>query len=323
MKKNKNILKIGTEVIKSEILALSKLKNSIGPSFAKAVEAISSAKGNIVFTGVGKSKLILEKTCGTFSSLGIASYTLDPTSANHGDLGRLQQKDILIIASNSGNSREFQSILKFSSNSNIKIIGITSNSKSLLYKFANIKIIHPKVKEAGKSNYSLVPTSSTTLLSALGDALAISVASKKGFKISKFGEHHPHGSIGKSLAKIKEIMIPKSKLPFIKISSSFSQTLSKIAEKRLGCVLIERKKNKISIITDGDTARAARKYKNIQKIKAGHFMTKNPRFVDESILVTDALKLLNKSRINVLLVKKKNKFVGLVSLHHILEFLEE
>jgi arabinose-5-phosphate isomerase len=323
MIKNKNILKIGKDVIKTEINALKKLQKSIQSSFYKSVELIEKSKGNIVFTGVGKSKLILEKTCGTFSSLGLTSYTLDPTAANHGDLGRLQQKDILIIASNSGASKEFEPILKYAKKINIKIIGITSNSSSELSKNATINIIHPKVTEAGNKNFSLVPTSSTTLLSALGDALAIAVASKKKFEKKSFGLFHPMGSIGKQLATVDELLIPKSKLIFVNKNTNFADTLSKISTSKLGCILINNKTKKISICTDGDCARAAYKYKNLQKIKVKDFMTKKPITIDSKTLIKDALTILNNRRVKVLLVYKKNKFAGLINLYTIWDFLNK
>jgi arabinose-5-phosphate isomerase len=324
MNKKQNILKIGKDVIKSEINALKKLQNSIGIDFVKAVDLIYNTKGNIVFSGVGKSKLILEKTCGTFSSLGLSTYTLDPMAANHGDLGRLQQKDTLVIASNSGNSKEIDSIIKFAKKTKIKIIGITSNKNSQLFKNSNINILYSKVKEAGDKNFALVPTSSSTLLSTLGDAIAIAVATKRNFKISYFGKFHPSGAIGKSLTTVKEIMIPSRKLPYIKDDTTFSKTLGKISINRLGCVLVKNaKNNKIGIVTDGDCSRCAYKYKNLQKIKAKDFFTKKPKFISEKTLVSEALKILNKNRINVLLVKKSSKIVGLISLHSILEFLEK
>jgi len=324
MNKKQNILKIGKDVIKSEIIALKKLQNSIDYDFVRAVDLIYNTKGNIVFSGVGKSKLILEKTCGTFSSLGLSTYTLDPTAANHGDLGRLQQKDILVIASNSGNSKEIDSILKFAKKTKIKIIGITSNKNSRLFKNSNINILYSKVKEAGDKNFALIPTSSSLVLSSIGDAMAIAVATKKNFKINYLSQFHPSGSIGKSLTTVKEIMIPSKKLPYIKDDTIFSKALGKISINRLGCVLVKNNKNnKIGIVTDGDCSRCAYKYKNLQKIKVKDFFTKNPKFISEKTLVSDALKILNKNRINVLLIKKSSKVVGLVSLHSILEFLEK
>lgn len=324
MKYKDNTLEIGKGVIQSEIIALKKLLKSFNSSFVKAVELIFNTKGNIVFSGVGKSKLVLEKTCGTFSSLGITSYILDPTAANHGDLGRLKHKDILIIASNSGSSKEFEPLLNFARKINIKIIGITSNNKSELYKKSFIKILHPKVKEAGNKNFSLVPTSSTTLLSALGDAIGIAVANKQKFKISNFGLFHPSGNIGKQLTKVKDLLILKSKLYFVNDDTGFSKTLSTISMSGLGCIFVKDKKTKkISICTDGDCARAAKKFKNLNNLKVKEFMTKNPVTIDADTYVSDALNLLNKNRINVVLVRKKKVFVGVINLHSILQFLNK
>lgn len=322
MKSEKQILNFGKKIIKEEIIALNKIQKHLGLSFAKAVNIINNTKGNIVFTGVGKSKLILEKTCGTFSSLGIPSYVLDANQASHGSLGNLQKNDTLVIASNSGNTSELISIFKFAQKYKIKIIGISSNSKSQLYKYSDINIVYPKIKEAGDKNFSLVPTSSTTILTCIGDALAITVAKKRNFKISKFGEHHPHGSIGKSLTPIKDLLITGKQIPYVDANAQFSKVLSTISSKRLGCALVkEKNKNKLSIITDGDTSRAASKFKSLQNIKAKNIMTKNPTFIDESILAPEALAIMNKKRITILLVKSKGKFKGLVSIHSILEFL--
>lgn len=322
MKSEKQILNFGKKLIKEEIKALIKVQKNININFSKAVNLINNTRGNVVFSGVGKSKLILEKTCGTFSSLGISSYVLDANQASHGSLGNLQKNDTLIIASNSGNTNELITILKFAKKYKIKIIGISSNLKSQLYKYSNINIVYPKVKEIGDKNFSLVPTSSTTALTAIGDALAVSVAKLRGFKIKEFGETHPSGSIGKALTQIKDLLIIGKNIPFINSKAKFSKILSAIASKRLGCVLVKDKNSKkISIITDGDCSRAVAKYKNLSLIQAKDIMTKNPSYIDEITLASDALSLMNKKRITVLLVKHKTKFKGLVSLYSILDFL--
>jgi len=322
MKSEKQILNFGKKLIKEEIKALIKVQKNMNINFSKAVNLINNTRGNVVFSGVGKSKLILEKTCGTFSSLGISSYVLDANQASHGSLGNLQKNDTLIIASNSGNTNELITILKFAKKYKIKIIGISSNKKSQLFKNSNINIIYPRVKEIGDDNFKLVPTSSTTVLAAIGDALAISVGKLKKFKIKKFGETHPGGSIGKSLTSIQDLLITGNSIPFVDSNASFSKVLSVIASKRLGCALVKDKKFKrISIVTDGDTARAASKYKNISSLKVNQFMTKNPKYINENTLITEALSIMNEKRITILLVKSKNKFKGLVSLHSIIEYL--
>jgi len=167
-----------------------------------------------------------------------------------------------------------------------------------------------------------VPTSSTTALTTIGDALAVSVAKLRGFKIKEFGETHPSGSIGKALTQIKDLLIIGKNIPFINSKAKFSKILSAIASKRLGCVLVKDKNSKkISIITDGDCSRAVSKYKNLSLIQAKDIMTKNPSYIDETTLASDALSLMNKKRITVLLVKNKTRFKGLVSLYSILDFL--
>lgn len=324
MKSEKQILNFAKKIINEEIIALSKINKHLNKNFSKAVNLINNSKGNIVFSGVGKSKLILEKTCGTFSSLGISSYILDPNQASHGSLGNLQKNDTLVIASNSGNTNELLSIFKFAKKYKIKIIGISSNSKSQLFKNSDVNIIYSKVKEAGDKNFKLVPTSSTIALAAIGDALAISVAKLRNFKIREFGETHPSGSIGKSLTPIKELLITGKKIPYINSNASFSEVLSAIASNRLGCVLIKDKNSKkLSIITDGDTARASTKNLYFSKFKARDFMTKNPKYIDEMTLAPDALSIMNDKRITILLVKSKGVFKGLVSIHSIIEFLEK
>ena len=324
MKSEKQILNFGRKLIKEEINALSKAQNNLNINFSKAVNLINSTKGNIVFSGVGKSKLVLEKTCGTFSSLGISSYVLDPNQASHGSLGNLQRNDTLIIASNSGNTNELINIIRFAKKYKIKIIGISSNSKSQLSKYSDISIIYPQVKEVGDLNFKLVPTSSTTVLTAIGDALAITAGKLRNFKIQKFGETHPSGSIGKSLTPIKELIITGKKIPYVARNAKFSKILDTIASKKLGCTLVKDKiSKKISIITDGDTARSAKKFKNFSTLEAKDIMIKNPMFIDENTLVPEALKIMNKKRITILLVKSKGRFKGLISIHSILEFLGE
>jgi len=322
MKSEKQILNFGKKLIKEEINALTKVQKNLNINFSKAVNLINNTKGNIVFSGVGKSKLILEKTCGTFSSLGISSYVLDANQATHGSLGNLKNNDTLIIASNSGNTNELIAIFKFAKKYKIKIIGISSNSKSQLFKNSDINIVYPKVKEIGDNNFKLVPTSSTTALTGIGDALAISVANLRGFTIRDFSKAHPGGSIGKALTPIKDLLITGKNIPFVNSRDSFSKILSVVASKRLGCALVKDKNSKkISIVTDGDCSRAVYKFKNLSSIKAKDIMTKNPSYVDENTLAPESLSIMNKKRITVLLVKSKRKFKGLISLHSILEFL--
>jgi len=324
MKSDKQLISFGRGIIKEEISALNKLQKSINSSFSKAINAINKNKGFVIFCGVGKSKLILDKTCGTFQSLGISSYVLDPSQASHGSLGNIRSDDLFIIASNSGETNELLPILKLARENKNVVIGITSGTKSKLAKHSNIKIFYPNVKEAGDANFKSVPTSSTTVLNSLGDALAITIAKSRGFTISKFAKAHPGGSIGKSLASVSEIMMTGRQIPYVNANLKFPKILNKIASAKLGCVIVKMKNSsKLGFLTDGDCARAAKKFKNLQEVTAKQFMTKNPKYIDENLKIPQALKLMNKSRINILLVKSKGKFKGICSLHSVLEFLQK
>ena len=180
--KNNTIIKQAQSTINTEIVALKKLSSSLGNSYLKTVNAINNVKGRVICCGVGKSAKILDKISSTFSSVGISSFVLDVTDANHGSLGAIKKDDIFLIASFSGNSSELLNILKFAKKFKIKIIGISSNIKSKLISVADIKLVTPKIKEAGNKDLDFVPTASSTMLVALGDAIAMSIAKKRSFK---------------------------------------------------------------------------------------------------------------------------------------------
>ena len=319
---NKSIINIANKVIGTEIEGLKKLSKSINISFAQAVNTINNSKGRIVCCGVGKSAKILEKISSTLSSIGIASFTLDPTDAGHGSLGAICKGDVLIIASFSGNSSELNSILGYAKKNKIKIIGISSNLKSNLIKLSNVKILIPKVAEAGNENLNMIPTSSSINLLALGDCMAIALATKNKFNKKKFGKLHPSGSIGKNLSDISKIMIVRKNIPFISQDSSLQKTVMKISSGRLGCAIVTNKQKKVcGFISDGDINRGIRKYKNIFLKKSKDIMSKKPTYISNTCMVTEALEIMNRKKITVLLVAKNKKLHGLVHMHDVLSFL--
>ena len=319
---NKKTIHTARQVINAEILALKKLSQSINGSFCQAVNLLHKSKGRVVCCGVGKSAKILEKISSTLSSIGISSFTLDPTDAGHGSLGAIKKQDVLMIASFSGNSTELNSILKYAKKFSIKIIGISSNARSNLIKSSYVKILMPKVVEAGNKNLDILPTSSSTNLLALGDCFAISLATKNKFNKKKFGELHPSGSLGKNLSEISEIMITGKKVPAVSDDSSVQGAVLKISSGRLGCVVVVNKYKKIcGFISDGDMNRAIKKYKNIFSKKAKDIMSKKPKTISGNFLVVDALRLMNEEKITALLVVKNHKLQGLVHMHNILGYL--
>ena len=318
----KSIINIANKVISTEIEGLKKLSKSINISFAQAVNTINNSKGRIVCCGVGKSAKILEKISSTLSSIGIASFTLDPTDAGHGSLGAICGGDVLIIASFSGNSSELNSILGYAKKNKIKIIGISSNLKSNLIKLSNVKILIPKVAEAGNQNLNMIPTSSSINLLALGDCMAIALATKNKFDKKEFGKLHPSGSIGKNLSDISQIMIARKSIPFVHEDSSLQKTVIKISSGRLGGVVVTNKRKQVcGFISDGDINRAIKKFKNIFLKKSKDIMTKKPTYISNTCMVTEALAIMNRKKITILLVAKNKKLYGLVHMHDILSFL--
>ena len=322
MKKNK-FKKVAQEVIISEIKSLNKLKASIDNNFQKVIEAIINCKkGKIILSGVGKSGIIAKKISSTLSSVGTPSFFVDASSCSHGDLGQISSNDVLILISNSGESSELKNIIQYANrNKNINLIGIVSKKNSLLYKNSDIKILLPEVKEAGPGN--IVPTSSTIMQLAIGDAIAISTMKQKNFGEKEFKKFHPSGSIGAKLKTVEDLMLKGKKIPFINENIKMLKALKIITKKRLGVLIVQNNSKKTNgIITDGQIRRVSEKKGNLNNLKVKNVMTKNPISVDKDVLAVKALSLMNSKRITSLCVHKnkaKNKTVGIIHIHNILE----
>ena len=209
--KKKNFIKIGKAVINLEIKALNKLKKNLNNSFNLAVEQIVKCKSKVILCGVGKSGLIANKIASTLSSVGTASFYLSASDSSHGDLGSISKKDILILISNSGETNELKNIIQYANRNKILLIGIVSKKDSVLYRSADIKLLIPKVTEAG----SIIPTSSTTSQLALGDALAIATMRQKKFNNKDFKKIHPAGTLGSQLKTVEDIMLKDKAIPFV------------------------------------------------------------------------------------------------------------
>ena len=322
MKKNK-FKKVAQEVILSEIKSLNKLKASIDNNFHKVIEAIINCKkGKIILSGVGKSGIIAKKISSTLSSVGTPSFFVDASSCSHGDLGQISSNDVLILISNSGESSELKNIIQYANrNKNIILIGIVSKKNSLLYKNSDIKILLPEVKEAGPGN--IVPTSSTIMQLAIGDAIAISTMKQKNFGEKEFKRFHPSGSIGAKLKTVEDLMLKGKKIPFINENIKMLTALKIITKKKLGVLIVQNNSKRTNgIITDGQIRRVNEKKGNLNNLKVKNVMTKNPISVDKEVLAVKALSLMNSKRITSLCVHKnkaKNKTIGIIHIHNILE----
>ena len=319
--KNENI-EIGKNVIDLQIKALKKLKFSIESSFDKAVNIISKCKSKVIICGVGKSGIIASKISATLSSVGTPSFPISANDCSHGDLGRITKKDILILISYSGNTSELKNVIKYAKANKIIIIGIVSNKDSLLYKSSNIKLFIPEVIESG---YGIVPTSSTTIQLSIGDALSIALMNKKKFGKLDFKKFHPSGSLGNKLKTASDIMLTKSKIPFINENQFMKKALRVINSKRLGfLVVINNQGLTCGVFTDGDLKRLMQKKNRIENLKIKSFMSRKPYSVEKNTLASEILFQMNKRKItNVCVYGKENKrkTIGVIHIHNLLNNL--
>ena len=273
--RNQNLINIGKEVIKIEADSLKKLQSYIGKSFEQIIKIILSCKhGKIIVSGVGKSGIIGKKWSATLSSTGTPSFFLDASNASHGDMGQITSNDVIILISLSGASDELKNIIQFASrNRNIKLIGVTSKKDSLLYKNADVKFLLPPVTEAGPGGF--VPTSSTTVQLALGDAIAIACMRFKKFGKLDFKKFHPSGSLSIKLKTVEDLMLVGRNIPFVNENISMKDALKNIEKKGLGAIVVKNNRNNTNgILTDGDLKRLSNLKFNFYNLKIKDVMKK-------------------------------------------------
>ena len=316
----KKFKSIARNVIDLEIKGLTKLKKFINNSFNKAIESIATCQSKVIFGGVGKSGLIASKIASTFSSIGTPAFSISAADCSHGDLGSITKRDILILISNSGSSEELKNIIQYANRNKIKLIGIVSKKNSLLYKASDIKLLIPEVQEAG---FGIVPTTSTSVQLAMGDALAIALMNYKKFSKLDFKKFHPSGSLGNKLKTVEDLMLTKKKIPFINENKSIQSGLKIINMKKLGILIARNKFLKTTgVFTDGDIKRTIQKNIDIKKNKIKNFMSKDPISVEKDTLAAKALSIMNDKKITSLCVYNKNnkkKTIGIIHIHNILK----
>ena len=315
----KNFIKFARDVINLEIKGLIKLKKSLNSSFNKAVNEIAKCNSKVILCGVGKSGLIASKIAATFSSIGTPSFFLSASNSSHGDLGCITKKDILILISYSGETNELKNIIQYANRNKILLIGIVSKKDSTLYKASDIKLLTPQVKESG----GIIPTSSTTVQLAFGDALAISLMKQKKFNKLDFKKLHPAGTLGAKLKTVEDIMLTGKKIPFVNEKLKMKNALKILSNKKLGVLIVQNNKRKTTgIITDGQIRRFNQKNRNLLTTRVDEVMTKNPITIEKSALAAKALSLMNNKKITSLCVfdkKDKKKTIGILHVHTILQ----
>ena len=318
----KNYIALAKKSADIQISELKKIKKVFNSSFIRAIDLILNCKGKVIFAGIGKSGLIARKISATFSSVGIPSFFCDPAQALHGDIGKIEKKDILIIFSYSGNTSELNNMLKYANRYRIKIVGVASKPDSVLLKASDIKLVLPKVKEAEITG--MVPTSSTSITLLLGDCLATTAMHLKKFTKEKFKIYHPGGNIGNSLLLAKDIMIVGSKMPVVNFKMNFNKALSVMNKKQLGVIVVTKNRFIMGLITDGDLRRELNKKSSNNNLTG--FITKNPQVVNENMPASKALGIMNEKKITSLLVvsdkdmNKKNRILkGIIHIHLLLQ----
>ena len=312
----------GVKVLKLEAAAMQLLSQSLTSEFYNAVNLLSKCKGKIVLTGMGKSGHISQKIAATFCSTGSPAQYIHPAEASHGDLGNISRDDVVIILSNSGETPELYNIISFSNRMNLPIVSISGKIKSTLSENSTINLVIPNVKEACPNG--LAPTTSTTLMLGLGDALCVALMEKKKFTKDDFLEFHPGGNLGAKLKPISAIMHTGDSLPLIQTGSMMSEALIEMTRKGFGIIGVVSKNKKLTgVISDGDLRR------NMEKLldrDVTSVMTKNPVILKPKTKVSDALHIMNKNKITSVFVVKENvpKLpIGIVHLHDCLRLENE
>src|SRR6185503_15363664 len=305
------------KTIELEAQAVSGLASFINDDFEKAVQAIANNKGRVVVSGIGKSAVIAQKIVATFNSTGTPSIFMHAVDAIHGDLGMVQQDDVVIIISKSGESPEIKVLVPLIKNFGNILIGMVGNTESYLASHADI-ILNTSVDQEACPN-NLAPTSSTTAQLVMGDALAVCLMEMKGFNSDDFAKFHPGGTLGKKLYLRVEDLYIKNEKPKLKKEASLKEDIVEISSKRWGATAVVDINNiLLGIITDGDLRRMLEKNISLDGVTAGDIMTVTPKSIGAEELAVDALDLMRKRSITQLVVVENGKYLGFIHLHDLI-----
>lgn len=317
MTKNGEIIQFATQIIENEANAIIELKAKLDDDFAKVVALVLENKGNLVFSGIGKSALIAQKIVATMNSTGTTAVFMHAADAIHGDLGIVREGDIVVILSKSGETPEIKMLVPLIKLRGNKIVAMVGNRQSYLASQADF-VLDVTVDEEAIPG-SLAPTSSTTAQLVMGDALALILMRCRGFSTDDFAKFHPGGALGKQLyLRVKDLYI-RNERPEVGPDDNLTRVIIEMTHKRLGATVVMKEEQLLGIITDGDLRRMLMKYPNIEQVKAAQIMTSNPKTIDEDALVVDALHKMRENSITQLPVVHDGKYLGIIHLHDILK----
>ena len=318
MKNLNPILETAKKTILLESSAIANLANLLDENFENAVNFILNANGRVIVTGIGKSANIATKIVATFNSTGTPAIFMHAADAIHGDLGNVQENDVVICLSKSGNTPEIKVLVPLIKNYGNKIIAITGNTDSFLGKNSDFPLNTFVEKEACSNN--LAPTSSTTAQLVMGDALAVCLQDLRGFSSKDFAKYHPGGALGKRLYLRVSDLIKNNQTPTVDIDSSIAKVIVEISEKRLGATAVLENKKLVGIITDGDIRRMLTKTTDINHFTAKDIMGKDPKTVSQDAMAIEALEKLERDSITqILVVDAQGKYAGVVHLHDLIK----
>ncbi|HJU45134.1 MAG TPA: KpsF/GutQ family sugar-phosphate isomerase [Chitinophagaceae bacterium] len=314
MTKTQDIQGIALKAIRAEAASVSGLQQYINADFERAVQAVLACKGRLVVSGIGKSAIIAQKIVATLNSTGTPSLYMHAADAIHGDLGMVQQQDVVMVISKSGNSPEIKVLVPLVKNFGNILIGVVGNEQSLLAKQADMVLNTTVEKEACPNN--LAPTSSTTAQMVMGDAFAVCLMELKGFGSEDFARYHPGGVLGKQLyLRVKDLYIHNEK-PAVQAGTSLKEIIISISAGRLGVTAVVNEQNEVlGVITDGDLRRMLEKNENLTGITAEKIMTADPKTIEADSLAVNALNILRQYDITQLVVTSGKQYLGVLHLH--------
>lgn len=318
MQKNRDILQLAMQVIENERDAIKGLMPLLDENFAATVQMVLENKGNLVFSGIGKSAIIAQKISATMNSTGTTSVFMHAADAIHGDLGMIREGDIVVVLSKSGETPEIKVLVPLIKLRGNKIVAIVGNRSSYLAQQADTVLDVTVANEGFPDN--LAPTCSTTAQLVMGDALALTLMRCRGFSMDDFAKFHPGGALGKQLYLRVKDLYSKNEKPEVAPDDNLTQVIIEMTKKRLGAAVVTRVNKVLGIITDGDLRRMLLNHADIEQIKASEIMTPNPKTIFEDDLVVDALHKMRQSSITQLPVIGGNgSYLGVIHLHDILK----
>ena len=291
------------------------IHDGLGKSFTAAVELISGARGRLIVTGMGKSGHVARKIAASFASTGTPAFFVHPSEASHGDLGMITPDDVIMALSWSGETVELKHLIDYSRRFRIGLIAITAVADSTLGHAADVALVVPQAREACPHN--LAPTTSTLMQAALGDALAIALLESRGFTAVDFSRLHPGGRLGAMLKFVRDIMHAGEAVPRIAAGARMADAVVEMSSKGFGCVgIVDASGFLIGIITDGDQRRHMRR--DLLEARVEDVMTRSPKTVQPDQLASEALEIINSSKITALIVADAGKPVGIIHFHDLL-----